>query len=129
MHCTYISSSFLFHSSSLPLEPSHASLSICSFHSQASLWSHFLSFLMIPIHVLFISSVHVANILFHCHCTPNHLFIHLTLNHLNSYVNNHSFLITSTLYHLWDPVFVYTGFPSVHYCYLSCTNHTLCCKV
>ena len=53
--------------------------------------------IMIPIHVLFISSVRVANVLLLCHCTPNLLFIHLTLNcliYLNSSYIIYSLLIT-----------------------------------
>ena len=96
MHCTYISSSFLFHSSSLPLEPSHASLSICSFHSQASL--------MVSLPFFFDDS-NPCSFHFNCPCSKYfvslslhsyHLFIHLTLNHLihlnscyKSFIFNH----------------------------------------
>ena len=40
--------------------------------------------LMIPIHVLFISSVRVANVLFLCHCTTNHLLTSLLINFFTS---------------------------------------------
>ena len=99
--------------------------------------------LMIPIPVLFISSVHVANVLFFCHCTPDHIFSSLLINFSPQFIRHlfisllfnlftsihsslitHSLLITSTLYSSLGPS-VCIGFPSAHY-YLSFVH---CCKV
>ena len=120
------------------------SLSICSpclflklsFLSSVTYGLTFFLLLMIPIPVLFISSVHVANILFLCHCTPNHLFTSLLINFSPQFIRHlfisllinlfisihssliiHSLLITSTLYSSLGPS-VCIGFPSAHY-YLS----------
>ena len=99
------------------------SLSICSpclFLKLSPLSSNtygltFFLLLMIQIPVLFISSVHVANVLFLCHCTPNHIFSSLLINFSPQFIRH---LFISLLFNLFTSIHAF-----ITYYYSLTSNH------